>query len=123
MDNNCFRKVMILIVCSVIAFSTLAFALEEKIVKAQGLVTTINHKKNTIIVYETTYVWNNNTAFYDDKGSSITIDKLRPKSWVYIEGKTDSANITFIERLYLLPKHVDRKERHLYPFMEQNGVL
>jgi hypothetical protein len=49
----------------------------------------------------------------------MTIDKSRPKTWVYIEGERDKYNNRIIiNKIYLLPKYIDKKEKHLYPFMQ-----
>ena len=108
---------MILICSSLFTFATLNISLGEDIVKMQGAVMNIDFKKNTMIVNEKTFVWKQNSAIYNDKGSPITIDKFRPKARVYIEGERDN-NKLLINKIYLLPKYIGKKERHLYPFME-----
>jgi hypothetical protein len=110
---------MILISSYLLIFSTLAFASEDDIVKIQGMIMDLDVNKNTMIVNEKLFVWSQNTTLYNDKGSPLTIDKFKPKSWVYIEGERDKNNRRIIiNKIYLLPKYVDKKERHLYPFME-----
>jgi hypothetical protein len=37
---------------------------------------------------------------------------------VYIKGEKDQNNKGIISKIYLLPKYINQKERHLYPFME-----
>ena len=57
--------------------------------------------------------------FYNEKGSSITADRLRTKVWVYIEGMRHNANKKVVaEKVYLLPKYIHEKEKHLYPFIQ-----
>jgi len=110
---------IILISSCLFIFCTLAFASEEDTAKIQGMVMDLDVNKNTMIVNEKLFVWNQNTAIYNDKGSPMTIDKFKPKTWVYIEGERDKNNRQIIiKKIYLLPKYVDKKERHLYPFME-----
>jgi hypothetical protein len=110
---------MILVSSYLFIFCTLAFASEEDTAKIQGIVMALDINKNTMIVNEKLFVWNQNTAIYNDKGSPLTIDKFKPKTWVYIEGERDKNNRQIIiKKIYLLPKYVDKKERHLYPFME-----
>jgi len=110
---------VILISSYLFTSSTLALASEEDIIKIQGVVMTLDVNKNTMIVNEKLFVWRENTAIYNDKGSPLTIDKFKPKSWVYIEGERDKNNRQIIiKKIYLLPKYVDKRERHLYPFME-----
>jgi hypothetical protein len=110
---------MILISSYLFTSSTLALSSEEDTAKIQGIVMAIDVNKNTMIVNEKLFVWKENTAIYNDKGSPLTIDKFKPKAWVYIEGENDKNNRRIIiNKIYLLPKYVDKKERHLYPFME-----
>jgi hypothetical protein len=109
---------MILICSSVFTLFTLTYGIDENIVKTQGRIMTLDIKKNMMIVNENIFVWNQNMAIYNDKGSPITIDKLKPKTWIYIEGERDKNNKRIINKIYVLPKYISQKERHLYPFME-----
>jgi hypothetical protein len=110
---------MILVSSYLFTSSTLALTSGENIVKIQGMIMDLDVKKNTIIVNEKSFVWNQNTVFYNEKGSSVAMDKFKPKTWVYIEGEKDKDNSRIIiNKIYLLPKYIDKKERHLYPFME-----
>jgi hypothetical protein len=110
---------IILISSCLFIFCTFGFASEEDIVKVQGMIMELDVNKNTMIVNEKLFVWRENTAIFNDKGSPVTIDKFKPKTWVYIEGEKDQNNRQIIiKKIYLLPKYVDKKERHLYPFME-----
>ena len=110
---------IILISSFLFIFCTLALASEEDTAKIQGMVMDLDVNKNTMIVNEKLFVWNQNTAIYNDNGSPMTIDKFKPKTWVYIEGERNKNNRQIIiKKIYLLPKYVDKKERHLYPFME-----
>ncbi len=117
MKRSGLRKMLIVVVSSIIIVSALTVA-EESLYKHQGSIMSIDLKKNTMIINERTCTWNQNTAFYDHKSSLIGIDRFRPKSIVYVEGTVRSNNVILIERIYLLPKYVGKKERHLYPFME-----
>jgi hypothetical protein len=116
--NSDLRKMMIFVVSSIIIFSSLPVASEEDIYKNQGSIMKIDLMKNTMIVNERRFVWNQNTGFYDDKGSLTGIDGFKPKSRVYIKGIRRNNNIILIEKIYLLPKYVGKKERHRYPFMD-----
>lgn len=72
-----------------------------------------------MIVNERQFSWDQQTLFYSEKGYPITLDQFKEKSWVYIEGEKDKLNKRIvIKKIYLLPKYVDNKEKHLYPFME-----
>jgi hypothetical protein len=115
--KNTSKNIMILLFSTIMIFSMLAFASAENRVKSQGVVMNIDFKKNTMIVNERTYLWNKSTGFYNDKGTPITIDRFKPQSWVFIEGEKQEKNF-LIKEIYLLPKKVDKKERHLYPFMQ-----
>lgn len=76
-------------------------------------------KRNLMVVNERTFVWGPTTNFYDEKGSPITVDRLRAKTWVYIEGVKDNVKkIPLVEKIYLLPKYIHEKEKHLYPFIQ-----
>jgi hypothetical protein len=109
------------IICGIvwmIIFLTLTYASEEGKIKLQGIIMDIDLKTNMMTVNERLFVWDEKTIISNEKGSPITIDKFKPKSWVYIEGERDINKRMMIEKLYLLPKHVGNKERNLYPFME-----
>jgi len=108
---------IILIAFSILPSSTWTFASEEGISKTQGPIMRIDFKKNSMVVNEKTFIWNKSTVFNDDKGSITGIEKFKTKSWVFIEAETGDQYIV-IKKIYLLPKHVGKKERHLYPFMQ-----
>jgi len=99
--------------------SSLTFGSDESIVRIQGIVMDLNLQKNILIVNERTFIWAPNTIFYNEKGSPITVDKLRTKVWVYIEGVGDDVKKRVVaEKIYLLPKYIHEKEKHLYPFIQ-----
>lgn len=118
MKSSDLRKMLIFVVSSIIILLALAVAAEEGLYKNQGSIARIDLSKNTMEVNERIFVWNQNTAFYDDKGFPIDKDKFKPKSWIYVQGTIRRDNTISIEKIYLLPKYVGKKERHLYPFME-----
>lgn len=111
MKNFIIAGEIILIAFSILLFSTWTFAWEEGISKTQGPIMSIDFKKNIMVVNEKTFVWNKSTVFNN------AIEQFRPKSWVFIEGENGDKYI-FIRKIYLLPKYVDKKERHRYPFMQ-----
>jgi hypothetical protein len=85
----------------------------------QGTVTTVDFKQHTLVVYEKPFVWNANTVFKNEKELPVKADNLKLKSWVYIEGEYDKTQTRALaKKIYLLPKHIDRKERQLYPFID-----
>jgi len=108
---------IILIAFSILPSSTWTFASEEGISQTQGRIMSIDFKKNIMVVNEKTFVWNKSTTLNDSKESVIGIEKFKPKSWVFIEGEKGGKYIV-IKKAYLLPKYVDKKERHRYPFMQ-----
>jgi hypothetical protein len=99
--------------------SGLTFASEGDIVKLQGVIMSIEVKQNRMVVNEGLFTWNEKTMISNAKGSPITIDKFKPKAWVYIEGVNDKKNKRIvIEKIYLLPKYVAKKEKQSYPFIQ-----
>jgi len=110
---------VILLILSIVIISSLTFASDRDRIKMQGIVMEVDLKKNMIVVNERMFVWDPNTIFYNEKGSPLTVDKLRAKTWVYIEGMRDNVRKRLVaEKIYMLPKYIDEKEKHLYPFME-----
>ncbi len=100
-------------------FSVLTFAEDLSIVKIQGVVMSLDLKKSTVIINEMTFVWDQQTAFHNEAGSPIKIDKFKAKGWVYIEGENDKAHKRWVaKKIYLLPRFIGSKELHLYPFIE-----
>jgi len=87
----------------------------------QGVVMSLDLKKSTVVINEMTFVWDQQTTFHNEAGSPITIDKLRTKGWVYIEGENDKAHKRWVaKKIYLLPRFIKSKELHLYPFIQQD---
>ena len=116
---NVYRFVMFTIVFMFI-FSALAFTQGQDAFKIQGLIMNVDFPKKVMIVNESTFIWDQNTKFYNDKGSPVTVDKLRAKTWVYIQGVKDSGGKRMTaEKIYTLPKYIDKKEKHLYPFFNE----
>ena len=105
----------------VIILFTLTYAFGEDQIRLQGKVMELNIKGNMMIVNERLFVWDEKTIMNNDKGIPITIDKFKPKSWVYIEGERDkikSDKRIMIKKIYLLPKRIGKNERDLYPFIQ-----
>ncbi len=109
---------MAFVLSSVIILSALSVASGQDVYKNQGAILQIDYKNNTMVVNERHLVWNQNTVFYDSKGSPTDPGEFKLKSWVYIEGTTSRNNIILIEKIYLLPKYVGKKEKDRYPFMK-----
>jgi hypothetical protein len=99
---------------------SLTFALDKDIVRIQGRVMEVDFNNNLMIVNERTFLWNQNTAFYNERGSPTTVDSLRKKTWVYVEGTKDATKKSVIAgKIYILPKYITGKEKHLYPFFQE----
>jgi hypothetical protein len=113
------NKGVILLILSIVTISSLTFASNKDKITVQGVVMELDLKKNMMVVNERMFVWDSNTIFYDEKGSPLAVDKLRAKTWVYIEGMRDNVRKRLVaEKIYMLPKYIPEKEKHLYPFME-----
>jgi len=97
----------------------LTSALEGDIVKIEGVVMVVDVKQGTFVVNEKLFVWDQHTAIQTEKGIPTTLEKLKVKDWVYVEGVQDRGrNRIEAKKIYLLSKRIDRKEKHNYPFME-----
>ena len=119
MEKRNFYKKMGLTIFFLSLLSALTFAADRDIVKFQGIIMEINLNKNLMVVNERQLAWNQATAINNEKGSPTTFDKLKPKSWVYVEGVENKLDKRImVNRIYLLPKYIDEKERYLYPFIK-----
>lgn len=100
-----FGKEMILVVSFVFLFSALAFT-QGRSLQTKGGVMQLDFQKKTVIVNEKTFVWNANTLFYDEKGSSfsVTEDRLIKGTRVSIEATWTTDKPLVIKKLSLLPK-------------------
>jgi hypothetical protein len=113
------RKGVLLLLFSILIIAPLTFASARDRIAIQGIVMELDLKKNVMIVNERAFFWDPQTTFYNEKGSPITADQLKAKTWVYIEGMTDNVKKRAIaEKIYLLPKYINEKEKHLYPFIQ-----
>ena len=82
----------------------LTFAGEKDEVRIQGKVMELDVMKKMVIVNEKTFIWDQNTLFFDEKGSPTTADKLTLQSRVSIEATRVKSKPSIIKKLYLLPK-------------------
>jgi len=118
-EKELIKKEVPLIIIFIFIISALTFAADTNLVKMQGVVMQLDLKTNRMIVNERHFAWDDHTIINNEKGSLITIDKIKPGSWVYIEGDTDKVNKRVaIRKIYLLPKYIDDKERNRYSFMQ-----
>ena len=75
--------------------------------------------RNVMTVNERVFVLDSQTIIKDEKDHPISMDGLKPEAWVYVEGENNRAIKKLVaKKIYLLPKYIERKERHLYPFMD-----
>lgn len=113
------RVRIVLIIALGLMAPVLTFASDPGIVKIQGVVMAVNLKQNSLTVNERTFSWDPQTLISNEKGQPVAPDKLKPQGWVYIEGIPDKTNRRNIaKKIYLIPKFIEKKERHLYPFMD-----
>jgi hypothetical protein len=108
---------MVLVSSFLLVLLSPAFGADGEIVKLQGPIMEITMNKNTMTVNEKQFVWNQKTGFFNDQGTSISADRLKTKSWVYIVAERDNKRL-IIEKIYLLPKYIDNKSQANYSFMQ-----
>jgi hypothetical protein len=102
-----------------ILLASSALAQEDKAVKIQGRVMSLDLYMNVITVNEKVFVLNSQTLIRDEKDYPVGVDRLKPEAWVYVVGEYDTTlKKRVARRIYLLPKYVERKERHQYLFMD-----
>jgi len=112
-------KILGLVLFLTFAFYSLTLASEKDKVRFQGVIVELDLKKKVMVINETTFFWNENTIFNTAKGVPIAVDRFKPKDWVYAEGEYDQRKKKVAAtKIYLLPKYIEKKERHLYPFMQ-----
>lgn len=121
MRKSFFAKGISLTIFFLMLFCALTFAADKNIVRLQGVIMELDLKKNTVVINEKTFFWDQKTTFHNEKGAPVAIEKLRTKAWVYIEGENDEVHKRWVaKKVYLLPKYIGRKERHLYPFIPED---
>jgi hypothetical protein len=119
MRHKAFKIKIPILFFSVFILATLALAQDTDIVKLQGRVMQLDLEKNVMIVNERLFVLDSQTSVRDEKDYPISIDRLKPEAWVYVEGENNKAIRKLVaKKIYLLPKYIEKRERHLYPFME-----
>ncbi len=125
MRKSFFAKGISLTIFFLMLFCALTFAADKNadknIVRVQGRIMELDLKKGTMVISERMFVWDQKTTFHNEKGAPVTIEKLRIKAWVYIEGENDEVHKRWVaKKVYLLPKYIGRKERHLYSFIPED---
>jgi hypothetical protein len=112
------KRETMLIAVALLIVSTWTIASAEE-VKLQGMIMNIDLRQNTMVVNEKTFTWDQGTAIFDDRSSPITLDRFKQTAWVYIQGEKNENYKIKIRKIYLLPRQIFRKERPLYPFMDE----
>ena len=119
MRNENVKRTIPLLVCLILVLSTSAFAQDSNIVKLQGRVMSLDLYRNVMTVNEKVFVLDPQTTVKDEKDYPVSIDRLKPEAWVYVEGENNKVIKKLVaKKIYLLPKYIEKRERHLYPFME-----
>jgi hypothetical protein len=116
--KNPYSRGIFLTILLSLFISSLTFAADKGIVTFQGIVTELDWKKKIITVNERSFAFDQNTIVHNEKGSLIPQDNLKTKTWVFIEGVKDRNQKKVAKKIYLLPKYIDEKEKHLYPFIK-----
>lgn len=119
MKKGFFKQIGCVAVIIILATSAVVFAAEGDKIKVQGKVMELDLKKMVIVVCEKAFVMDQTTVVCNEKGSPIPNDRLKAQARVYIVGENDQASKRLVARkIYLLPKRIPGKEKHLYPFMQ-----
>jgi len=117
--KSLFKMGVGLAVFSIILISSLTFASDKGIVKSQGILMALDLKKKTMIINEQPFTWDQDTVIHNEKGSPVTLDNLRARTWVYVEGVREKGQKrAVVKKIYLLPKYIDEREKSLYPFIK-----
>ena len=119
MRNDSVKRTIPLLVYLILALSTSALAQDSNVVRVQGRVMSLDLYRNAVTVNEKVFVLDSKTTIKDEKDHPISIDRLKPEAWVYVVGENNKTIKKLVaKKIYLLPKYIERKERHLYPFMD-----
>ena len=119
MKKGFFKQIGCVAVIIILATSAVVFAAEGDQIRVQGKVMELDLKKMVIVVCEKAFVMDQTTVVCNEKGSPIPNDRLKAQARVYIVGENDQASKRLVARkIYLLPKRIPGKEKHLYPFMQ-----
>lgn len=116
--NNPYPRGIFLAILFSLFISSLTFAADKDIVTFQGMVMELDWKQKIITVNERSFAFDKNTIVHNEKGSPIPQDNLKTKTWVFVEGVKDKSQKKLAKKIYLLPKYIDDKEKHLYPFIK-----
>ena len=104
------HRSLLLIVFFALVPCALTFASDSGIVTIQGVVMVVDLKNNLIIVNEKTFLFDQNTVIHNEKGLPVTVDQLKPRAWVYLEGVDDKTIKRVVTRkIHLVPKGSEKK--------------
>jgi hypothetical protein len=113
------KGIIILALLLPLIMCTLTFAREGDIVKFQGLVMSVNVKGHSLIANERLIVWDKNTVVSNERGTPTSIEKLKARDWVFVQGVFNKSRKRIeAKRIYVLPKQIDEKEKQKYPFFD-----
>jgi hypothetical protein len=117
--NHILKKGIPLSFIFVLVFSALPLVAGEDIVGIQAVINTLDLKKNVMIANERLFELNTKTTIHNNRGAAITIDQLKPKTWVYVEGLRDKKKRGIVaQKIYVIPKYIEDKDKRLYPFIK-----
>lgn len=113
------KETTLLAILFSLIMGTLTFGFQGDIVKFQGVVMTVDVRKSSLVVNEKLIVWDKNTVVSNEKGTPESIEKLKARDWVFVEGILNKTQKRIeATRIYVLPKRIDEKEKRQYPFFE-----
>ena len=119
MRNENVKRTIPLLVCLILALSTSVYAQDSNVIRVQGRVMSLDLYRNVMTVNEKVFALDPQTTIKDEKEYPMSLDRLKPEAWVYVEGENNRAIKKLVaKKIYLLPKYIEKRERHLYPFME-----
>ena len=119
MRHKNIKETIPLLVFLMLILASSALAQDSNVVRVQGRVMSLDLYRKVMTVNEKVFLMDSQTTIKDEKDHPISIDRLKPEAWVYVEGENTRAIKKLVaKKIYLLPKYIEKRERHLYPFME-----
>ncbi len=119
MHRRNFHKRAVAVILVILSLSALTGAAERDMLAFQGIVMSVDLKKQSMVVNERVCIWNRETIINNEKGMPAALEQLKVKNWIYVEGVYEKAHHRVLAKtIYLLPKYVDEKEKGQYPFIK-----
>lgn len=84
----------------------------------QGTITSAAKSSDFIIVNEREIHLAEDVEIKDSKEKEASFSDLKAGKWVYIVSEQTPEGLV-AKRIYILPKHVKKSEKHNYPFMKR----